>query len=92
MRIYIEGNDAGNKIKHSYHLFDRFDKDNSITSMARTTGYTCTAVANLMLEGMFNSPGINPPEFVGKVDGHLQFILEYLKERNIIYQLKTQSE
>lgn len=92
MRISVEGNDAGNKIKHSYHLFDRFDKDNSITSMARTTGYTCTAVANLMLEGMFNSPGINPPEFVGKVDGHLQFILEYLKQRNIIYHLKTQGE
>ncbi len=87
MRIIIEGIDAGNQVKYEYNLFDRFDRENKITSMARTTGYTCTAVANLMLEGMFNQPGINPPEFVGKTDGHLQFILEYFKERNIHYRL-----
>lgn len=87
MRITIEGNKKGEPVKYVYNLFDRYDSENQITSMARTTGYTCTAVANLMLEGMFNSPGINPPEFIGKTDGHLQFILEYFKERNISYRL-----
>ncbi len=87
MRITIEGNKEGEPVKYVYNLFDRYDSENKITSMARTTGYTCTAVANLMLEGMFNSPGINPPEFIGKTDGHLQFILEYFKERNIFYRL-----
>ena len=85
MRIIIEGIEGGERVKYEFNLFDKFDAKNGITSMARTTGYTCTAVANLMIEGMFDSPGINPPEFIGKVDGHLQFILEYLKERNIIY-------
>lgn len=87
MRITIEGKKEGNTHKYVYNLFDRYDSENKITSMARTTGYTCTAVANLMAEGMFNSPGINPPEYIGKTDGHLQFILEYLKERNIFYKL-----
>jgi len=87
MRITIEGTDKGNPVKYVYNLLDRYDTVNNITSMARTTGYTCTAVANLMLEGMFDTPGINPPEFIGKTEGHLQFILEYLRERGIVYRL-----
>jgi len=87
MRITIDGTDAGEKIRYVYNLFDKFDKETGITSMARTTGYTCTAVANLMMENMFEQPGINPPEFIGKTEGHLQFILEYFKERNLIYKI-----
>lgn len=88
MRIIVEGQTNGVKEKYRYELFDRFDRATGITSMARTTGYTCTAVANLMLEGMFVQPGINPPEFVGKTAGHLNFILEYLKQRNVVYRME----
>jgi saccharopine dehydrogenase-like NADP-dependent oxidoreductase len=56
--------------------------------MARTTGYTCTAVANLMLAGNFIQPGINPPEYIGKTEGHLSFILEYLRQRGIVYRVE----
>ncbi|MCD4769536.1 MAG: hypothetical protein K8R35_05155, partial [Bacteroidales bacterium] len=87
MRINIEGTDAGEKIRYVYNLFDKYDTETGITSMARTTGYTCTAVANLMMENMFDQPGINPPEFICKTEGHLQFILEYFKERNLIYKI-----
>lgn len=90
MRIIIEGRDKGEKYVYRYNLFDRYDRDNNITSMARTTGYTCTAVANLIMEGMFDSPGINPPEYVGKTEGHLKFILGYLKERGVIYTLEKE--
>lgn len=87
MRITVEGSEAGEKVKYVYNLFDRYNRETGISSMARTTGYTCTAVANLMLEGMFSQPGINPPEYIGKINGHLQFIFEYLKQRNVIYRL-----
>ena len=87
MRIIIEGQDKVEKYRYKYDLFDRYDMETRITSMARTTGYTCTAVANLILEGMYESPGINPPEFIGKTEGHLKFILEYLKERGVIYNV-----
>lgn len=87
MRIIIEGMKSGEKYIYKYDLFDRYDRKTNITSMARTTGYTCTAVANLMMEGMFVSPGINPPEYLGKTEGHLKFILEYLRERNVIYRV-----
>jgi len=90
MRIIIEGRDKGEKYRYQYDLFDRYDRENNITSMARTTGYTCTAVANLLMEGMYESPGINPPEFIGKTEGHLKFILGYLKERGVYYRISNE--
>jgi saccharopine dehydrogenase-like NADP-dependent oxidoreductase len=88
MKIVVEGIRAGAKERYTYNLFDRFDREKGITSMARTTGYTCTAVANLMLAGSFIQPGINPPEYIGKTEGHLSFILEYLRQRDIIYRIE----
>jgi saccharopine dehydrogenase-like NADP-dependent oxidoreductase len=55
--------------------------------MARTTGYTCTAVATLVLEGAFTQKGIIPPEYVGADERCFQAVLEYQKKRNITYKL-----
>jgi len=51
--------------------------------MARTTGYTCTAVVNLLTQSLFNEKGVFPPELVGKHKNCFDFIIEYLKERKI---------
>ena len=59
---------------------------NHFISMARTTGYTCTAVANLVLDGKYDRKGISPPEYVGEVDGALEFVLGYLGERGVVYR------
>lgn len=90
MRIVTEGEENGRKIKYSYMLTDRFDRESQTISMARTTGYTCTAVAHLVSEGRFKNPGINPPEFVGREKGCYEFVLEYLKERNVIYSISKE--
>jgi len=55
--------------------------------MARTTGFTCTAVVNLVLEKKYNKIGISPPEFLGK---HYDEVNEYLKARNVIYKMKKE--
>jgi len=84
MRVTITG--SGKKIK--YELFDRFDRKTNTISMARTTGYTCTGVANLILEGSFTREGICPPEYVGESEENFRFMLTYLKERNVDYKVK----
>jgi saccharopine dehydrogenase-like NADP-dependent oxidoreductase len=56
--------------------------------MARTTGYTATAVANLILDGKFNRKGLIPPEYISEDEDSFNSILSYLTERNIIYRLK----
>ncbi len=85
MRISIEGRQNGQAVHYIYHLLDRTDPETGITSMARTTGYTCTAVVHLILEGHFNRPGIHPPEWIGAEPGNLDFVLNYLKERGVVY-------
>jgi saccharopine dehydrogenase-like NADP-dependent oxidoreductase len=55
--------------------------------MARTTGYTCTAVATLVLEGAFTQKGIIPPEYIGADEQCFKSVLDYQRERNISYKL-----
>jgi lysine 6-dehydrogenase len=86
MRIIIEGTENGKDKKYEYYLLDRFDRENNVISMARTTGYTCTAVANLMLDEGFTTIGVSAPETVGMGEGNLTYVLKYLAERNVIYQ------
>ena len=91
MRIVVEGEENGEKKKYQYDLFDRYDRENDIISMARTTGYTCTAVANLLLNDKFSRKGICPPEYVGE-NGNLPDVLSYLEERNVIYNISETKE
>jgi saccharopine dehydrogenase-like NADP-dependent oxidoreductase len=87
MRIVIKG---GNK-NIVYTLYDEYCKNTETSSMARTTGYTATAVANLVLKGLFKEKGIIPPEFIGKDKRCFDFIMTYLQERDVIYEKETKS-
>jgi len=86
MRIIIRGSENGIARTYTYDLFDRYDPDTATSSMARTTGYTCTAVANLVLKGELNRPGIIPPEYIGEDEALFQSIMEYLAARNVYYR------
>lgn len=83
MRIVIEGNEDGRAVRYTYDLLDRFDRDTGLSSMARTTGFTCASVANLVLEGRIRKAGIVPPESIGMDDSAFDFVMRYLEARNI---------
>lgn len=85
MRIKIQGIENGNRKEIIYDLYDEYDPLEKISSMARTTGFTATATANMILDGVFTEKGMFPPELVGKHTGCYTYILDYLKNRNIIY-------
>ncbi len=89
MRIRMTGEEHGNKKTYEYNLLDRTEKSTGTLSMARTTGYTCTAAAHLVLDGKFTRKGICPPEYLGEEESHFNFIVDYLKEREVIYTVKT---
>jgi saccharopine dehydrogenase-like NADP-dependent oxidoreductase len=89
MRIRIRGEEKGREKKYEYNLLDKTDNKTKTLSMARTTGYTCTAAVHLVLEGKFNRKGISPPEFLGEDEGNFNFIVNYLKERNVVYHVKN---
>lgn len=88
MKIIIEGKENGELRKIEYNLLDRYDPQTKTSSMARTTGYTCTAALNLILQGMFTDKGVFPPELVGKNKACVDFILQYLEARGVIWKRK----
>jgi saccharopine dehydrogenase-like NADP-dependent oxidoreductase len=86
MRVTLMGKNADGQMEEVvYNLYDEFDDETKTTSMARTTGYTATAAANLYLDGLFNEKGVSPPELVGKHEACFNYFLSYLEERNIHY-------
>lgn len=90
MRITLKGINKNNKIEEIvYNLHDVFCKETNTSSMARTTGYTATAAVNLILKGLYNKKGVFPPELVGKQEDCFNYIINHLKERNIIYNKTT---
>jgi len=86
MRVSVSGTKDGQKTTYTWDLFDRYDPETMIHSMARTTGYTATAALRLLKEGLFDQKGIIVPEYIGQEDTCVQFILNTLKKKNIVYK------
>ena len=85
MKVIVEGEKDKKKIRYTYNLLDRHDKKTNIHSMARTTGYTATTMVRLLAKGMFDQKGICPPEYIGQKSECVDFVLNELKEKRVIY-------
>jgi saccharopine dehydrogenase-like NADP-dependent oxidoreductase len=66
-------------------MVDRQDPITGYTSMARTTGFTCTAAVRLVASGRYTRKGISPPEFIGLEPGAWDFVRHELAARNIVF-------
>lgn len=71
-----------------YELLEYYDPVSGISSMARSTGYTCTAALHLLVNKMFTKKGVFPPEIVGADERCFNFILEYLAQRSVHWKKK----
>ena len=83
MRIVVEGKQNGKSLRHTYNLLDYYNPDTETSSMARTTGYTCTAMVNLIARGLWTEPGLAPPEVVGRNAACFDTVLKHLEDRNV---------
>jgi len=79
MRVTIKGDNE----KHVWELYDETDKKTRLSSMSRTTGYTCCAMAEVILSNQWGRPGIFPGELVGRESRIFKHVISFLKERNI---------
>jgi lysine 6-dehydrogenase len=90
MRIQISGEQSGAPRTWTYNLLDHTDVSSGTLSMARTTGYTCTAAVHLVANGSFNRKGVCPPEYLGEDEAHYKFILDHLAQRGVRYDIKSE--
>ena len=79
MKVIVKGDEK----TVEYNLYDEYDAATKTSSMARTTGYTCTAAVNLIAKNMYTEKGVFPPELIGKDKNSCDFVINYLKERNV---------
>jgi lysine 6-dehydrogenase len=90
MRVMIQGTDKEDRpLTLTYDLYDEYCKMTNVSSMARTTGYTAAAAANLLLSGLFREKGVIPPEHLGKDQQCFDYLMNYQKERGVEYRLSN---
>lgn len=85
-RAVVEGRIGDNQVRRTYQMLDRLDRETGTTSMARTTGYTCTAIVRAIEAGLFRQEGVSAPEAMGRVDGCFRYVMDRLAERNIVFR------
>ncbi len=90
MRIIVEGKNEEENKRYTFDLYDEFDPVSSIHSMARTTGYSATMAVRMLLKDIYTTPGITVPEYLGKNRQIVDFILDGLKERGIVYKMRLE--
>ncbi len=83
MKVKLIGKENGKDKTVEWSLLDYYDDETKTSSMARTTGYTCTAAVNLIAQDLFNEKGVFPPELIGKHKTCFDFMIDYLKERKV---------
>lgn len=84
MRLNIVGEDIfGHPVNETYTLFDEYDEQTNTSSMARTTGYMCTAGVRLINKNDLDI-GMFTPEGIGHNPYFVQFIIDELEKRNVI--------
>lgn len=91
MRVEIEGDREGRTVTVRYDLLDRYDRDTGTTSMARTTGYTCTAAARAVADGVFKTVGVSPPERLGSTPGGYDLVMKHLAERGVRFRVSEET-
>ncbi len=92
MRVVVEGELDGVPTRLRWDLLDRLDPTTGYTSMSRTTGFTCTVVAQMILEGRFDTPGVFAPEMIATREGVLDEILAGLAEHGVHYTAHMESK
>jgi len=86
LRVTVEGARAGQKLRYTYDLIDRYDAVTETSSMARTTGYTATMAVRLVANGMYSRKGLSAPEHIGRQPECVEFLLNGLKDRGVVYK------
>ena len=90
MKVVVTGVKGFKNLRYTWDLFDTYDSETGVHSMARTTGYTATMALRMIASGLYTRKGVSAPEFIGKQSECVDFILKGLKERGVVYQEKTE--
>jgi len=82
-RVEVSGIKDGKPAAYIYEFMDFYDPVEDITAMARTTGFPCSIVAQMIARGEFKEPGVIHPVKIGYDEKLADKFLSELARRNI---------
>lgn len=83
MKVEVSGVKNNKKVRHVYHMLDRYDENQGITAMARTTAYPASIIAQLILKKAVNEKGVVPLERLGMNEEFFSAFLNELENRRV---------
>ena len=83
MLIEVTGSKGARRIQLRYQMLDRFDKKRKVTAMARTTAYTTSVVAQLVVKKSIDEKGVIPPERLGMSKRVYAEFTNMMKQRGV---------
>jgi len=83
LKVEVSGFREDEQIRYVYHLLDYYDEKHGITAMARTTAYTASIIAQLLLKKALKEKGVVPTEKIGMNDVLFRLFLGELEKRGV---------
>jgi lysine 6-dehydrogenase len=83
MKVDVTGMAEGSERRYSYRLLDRYDTENGITAMARTTAYPASIIGQLITSKAIEEKGVIPLEKLGVKEQFFNKILLELEKRRV---------
>ncbi|MCX8169182.1 MAG: saccharopine dehydrogenase NADP-binding domain-containing protein [Candidatus Methanomethylicia archaeon] len=75
-------------VEAKYKMIDYYDRERKVTSMGRTSGYTCAIIAKMIVKGKISGRGVIPPENLLTKEG-IEELLKELYNRRICIEEKV---
>lgn len=86
LRVAVSGEGrAGRPLRYRFELLDRTDRKTGVTSMARTTGFPCAAVAAMLAREQYRDAGIRPLELLARDPAASELFLQALRARGLAW-------
>jgi len=83
LSVAVEGYANGVSTRYLFRLLDRYDEQQGITAMARTTAYTASIIIQLLAQGVIKERGVVPPETLGMNRAVFDAVMTELEKKGI---------
>jgi saccharopine dehydrogenase-like NADP-dependent oxidoreductase len=86
MRVIAKGPKGDKYVTYMWDLVDKFDEKQMLHSMARTTGYPCSATAKAIAKGIISEKGFLAPEALVHNDKFHEYLMAELAKRGVVFK------
>jgi saccharopine dehydrogenase-like NADP-dependent oxidoreductase len=83
MMVEVSGEKDGEKKGYRYHVLEYYDHETGVSAMARTTAYTASIIAGILVEGSIKEKGVVPMEKLGSDQELVRKVFNELAKRDV---------